>query len=231
MRLPLAGQAAVFVVNVKAMGNKQGSRDLHGSAPDDCPVALVLVDVINEFGFEGGERLARNGLAAARNIASLSRRARRAGVPCIYVNDNFARWRSDFGAVVEHCGRPSSVGAPIVQLLRPEADDYFVLKPKHSGFYQTCLSILLSHLGTETVIITGFSAESCVSFTAHDAYLRDYRLVIPRDGTASCSAPIKRAALAHLVASLRPTTPLCSELSFAKKRGRTQLLARGKQLP
>ena len=206
-----------------------GSRDLHGNAPDSCPVALLLVDVINEFGFPGGEALARRALPVARNIASLTARARQAKVPCIYVNDNFGRWRSDFGAVVEHCGRRGSAGAPVVRLLMPQTADYFVLKPKHSGFYETCLGVLLSHLGARTLIITGFSAESCVSFTAHDAYLRDYALVVPHDGTASCQASHKRVALAHLASSLGAKTPSCADLSFRTRAGKVRLLLGAKR--
>lgn len=102
-------------------------------------MALLLVDVINEFAFDGGESLQRRALPAARKIAALKRRAQRSGVPCIYVNDNFGRWRSDFNAVVDHCLRPGSRGSAIAALLRPQSSDYFVLKPKHSGFYETCL--------------------------------------------------------------------------------------------
>ena len=70
----------------------------------------------------------------ARNVASLKRRARQAGVPCVYVNDNFGRRRSDFRAQVEHCLKSDVRGRPLAELLRPAEDDYFVLKPMHSGF-------------------------------------------------------------------------------------------------
>jgi nicotinamidase-related amidase len=202
---------------------RKRSTDLHGSAPDSCPVALLLIDVINEFSFREGERLARRALPAARAIAELKQRATRAGVPAIYVNDNFGRWRSDFGAVVAQCGRAGSRGRGVVELLPPEPHDYFVLKPKHSGFHETPLSILLQHLGTRSVILVGFTTESCVAFTAHDAYLRDYTLVIPRDGTASADARRKRTALSHLGASLKAHTPLCSEITFAGRGARAKL--------
>lgn len=209
---------------------RRRSPDLHGTAPDSCPVALLLVDVINEFAFEGAEPLSRGALRAARHIASLRVRARRSGVPCIFVNDNFGRWRSDFNAVVEHCGRTGSAGAPIVKLLQPGPQDYFVLKPKHSGFYETSLSILLAHLETRTLIITGFSAESCVAFTAHDAYLRDLSLVIPRDTTASCSRTAKRVALAHLGSHLKAKIPQSEVISFTGRGPKLKLLLNGTRM-
>src|SRR4051812_27854924 len=69
-------------------GRRAPSSDLHGNAPDSCPVALLLVDVINEFAFHAGDKLARSALSAAQGIASLRLRARRSHVPCVFANDN-----------------------------------------------------------------------------------------------------------------------------------------------
>jgi nicotinamidase-related amidase len=126
-----------------AMGSFQSaSHDLHGSAPDHCPVALILIDVINDLDFEGNEAILEVAPRMARAIAELKRRAKAVGVPVIYVNDNFGRWQSDFRKQVEHCLNDGVPGAEIVRLLQPKSDDYFVLKPKHSGFYSTTLDTL-----------------------------------------------------------------------------------------
>lgn len=198
--------------------------ELHGNAPDQCPVALLLVDVINDFIFEGGEQLLRAALPAARRIAALRARARRARVPCIYANDNFGRWRSDFSAQVEHCLHEGR-GARAVSLLAPTPNDYFVLKPKHSAFYQTCLELLLQHLGVTTLVIAGFSAESCVSFTAADAYLRGYTVIVPSDATASRTPAAKRDALAQLARSAHVRKPRVEDIRFT--RGGRDLALRG----
>src|SRR5436190_8338686 len=93
-----------------------------------CSVALVLIDVINRFDFRGGDALLRTARPAARAIARLKERAARAGVPVVYVNDNFGRWRSDFRATVEHCRAPDATPAAraIVHELAPTGRDYFV---------------------------------------------------------------------------------------------------------
>lgn len=166
------------------MMQKQNS-DLHGNAPDNSRVALLLIDVINDLEFEGGEELLRHALPAAQRIAAFKKVCRAAGVPAIYVNDNFGKWRSDFKNLISHCLKDDTRGGKIVELLKPERDDYFVLKPKHSGFYCTTLDLLLKHLGVETLIITGFTADICVLFTANDAYMRDYQLIVPSDCVAS----------------------------------------------
>jgi nicotinamidase-related amidase len=163
---------------------KQNS-DLHGNAPDSSPVALLLIDVINDLEFEGGEKLLRHALPTARRIAAFKKRCVDAGIPAIYVNDNFGKWRSDFKKLISHCLDDNTRGREIVELLKPARDDYFVLKPKHSGFYSTTLDLLLKHLGAEALILAGFTADICILFTANDAYMRDYHLVIPADCVAS----------------------------------------------
>ena len=98
--------------------------NLHGSAPDQHQCALLLIDVINDLDFPQAVHLLKYARPMARNLLRLKRRAQKAGVPVIYVNDNFGRWKSDFRRTVEHCARHGR--APdIVKLLRPEESDYF----------------------------------------------------------------------------------------------------------
>jgi nicotinamidase-related amidase len=186
--------------------------DLHGSAPDKSKVALLLIDVINDLDFPDADQLLTHALPMARQIAALKKRAKRDGVPVVYVNDNFGRWRSDFRAQVEHCLNDGGTGKPIVELLRPEEDDYFVLKPKHSGFFATTLDTLLKYLGVETVILTGVAANICVLFTANDAYMRDLKLIVPADCVASNTIEDNDYALKqmHVVlkADIRPSTEI-----------------------
>jgi nicotinamidase-related amidase len=158
--------------------------DLHGNAPDKSAVVLLLIDVINDLDFEEGYKLLRHAVPMAKQIAALKQQAAQAGVPAVYVNDNFGRWRSDFKTQVEHCLKDGVPGRPIVELLRPGKNDYFVLKPKHSGFFSTTLDLLLEYLGAKTVILTGIAANICVLFTANDAYMRDLRLIVPSDCVA-----------------------------------------------
>jgi nicotinamidase-related amidase len=166
-------------------------RNLHGSAPDKSAVALLLIDVINDFEFPEAQQLLQFARPMAGRVADVAERARSAGVPVLFVNDNFGRWRSDFHATVEHCLRAEAAGRDIVQILRPQKTDYFVLKPKHSGFFSTTLDTLLEYLGVESVILAGLAANICVLFTANDAYMRDLKLFIPADCVASNTDELK----------------------------------------
>jgi nicotinamidase-related amidase len=190
-----------------------GSHDLHGSAPDKSAAALLLIDVINDFEFPEGEQFLRLALPAGRNIAALKRRAKDAGIPIIYVNDNFGRWRSDFKKIVAHC-RDEARGKPFVELLLPEEDDYFVLKPKNSGFYSTTLDLLLSHLGARRLILTGIQGNNCVLFTANDAYMRDYKLFVPSDCTVSNTEEENQHALEQMQNVLKADISVAKELDL-----------------
>ena len=188
--------------------------DLHGSAPDTHDTCLLLIDVINDFGFDRGEELFAQAQKIVDNIARLKKRARAAGVPCVYANDNFGRWRSNLNEIVEHCLGAGSRGRSFVQVLLPEPEDYFVLKPKHSAFYQTTLELLLKHLGSERLVLAGFSSDSCVLFTASDAYMRDLKLAVPEDCTAACAEEEHRCALMQMQRLLKANTAPCRHLDF-----------------
>jgi nicotinamidase-related amidase len=157
------------------------NKNLHGNVPDKCNTALLLIDVINDLEFEGGDSLARQALPMARKIRALKDRAKDFGIPSIYVNDNFGKWRSNFQKQVRHCLQDGTCGKELVEQLKPDSEDYFILKPKHSGFYSTTLDTLLAYLGAKNLILTGIAGDRCVLFTANDAFLRDFNLFVPAD--------------------------------------------------
>jgi len=160
-------------------------------------LALLLIDFINPMEFDGAEQLAPRAVAAARHCQRLKRQAAADGVPIIYVNDNFGDWSANFTAVVDKC-EASKRGRALATLLRPDPTDLSILKPRHSAFYGTPLEFLLDELMVDRLILAGLQAHICVLFTAHDAYLRQYRLWVPADCVASERAASERAALDHL---------------------------------
>ncbi len=196
-----------FVEKVSlAHGNKDGSSSNSGES------ALLLIDLINPLDFPEAAQLARYLPAMTRAIRRLKQRAQKAGVPVIYVNDNFGRWRSDFrsqGAVLPNerisrlrNGQTAATGGKRL----------FILKPKHSGFFATTLDTLSRYLGARRLILAGIAGHFCVLFTANDAYMRDYELIVPADCIAFNSARENRQALAlmhkFLKADTRPSATL-----------------------
>lgn len=164
---------------------KSKNHSLHGNVPDKSKTVLLLIDVINSFDFPEGKDLLEYAIPMAKRIAGLKKRCKRVKVPTIYLNDNFGIWRSDFQHVLTQCLTSDCKGSQIARLLKPSKEDYFVLKPKHSGFFSTTLDTLLEYLQAETLIITGVAGNICVLFTANDAYMRDFHLIVPPDCIAS----------------------------------------------
>src|SRR3712207_1207185 len=198
----------------KRLSMPDKNHDLHGNAPDHSPVALVLIDMINDLEFPGGEKLLEPAVAAAGRTAELKRRAKALGIPVIYANDNFGRWRSDFREVIDHVADDGVRGAPLARLLRPDGDDYFVLKPKHSAFFSTTLDTLLEYLGATRLILAGVSTDICVLFTANDAYMRDYHLHVPEDCVAAEDPEQTRRTLEYMRRVLDADTTPSTELDL-----------------
>lgn len=163
--------------------------------------ALLVIDFFNPRGFD--RALAAAAIRAARNTARLKARLHALGVPTIYANDNFGQWESEFSGIVATCRTIAGAPSTIAQLLAPQRGDRSVLKPRHSAFYETPLAFLLDDLRAKMVILTGVSADSCIMFTAHDAYLRRLDLWVPVDCVASSKPAYTRAALAYQERVLR----------------------------
>jgi nicotinamidase-related amidase len=183
--------------------------------------ALLLIDVINDLVFPGAAPLIEAAEAMATRLAQLKRRAVRAGIPVVYVNDNFGRWRSDFRHTVKHCTAKSSPGRLVSSRLRPTTRDYFVLKPKHSGFHASALDTLLQDLGIRRVIVTGIAGNICVLFTANDAYMRGLRIIAPADCIASNTRDENDDALRQIQIVLKGTIQPSHLLTFRRRRART----------
>ena len=197
---------------------RKKNSDLHGNAPDRSAMVLLILDLISDFEFEDGREVCKAALPIAKRVAQLKRRAKRAGVPIIYVNDNIGRWRSDFAGMVRYCTREGSRGATVTRLLVPDKSDYCILKPKHSGFFATALDTLLSYIGARKLVLTGISSHQCVLFTANDAYVRDLELHIPRDCMCAASKSDTRFALQYFSTVLHADVRPAPELRFRKGR-------------
>jgi nicotinamidase-related amidase len=203
------------------------SPDLHGNVPDESASALLLIDVVNDFDFPGGDKLLSLAMPVGEAIAELKRNAQRAGIPAVYVNDNFGKWQSDLSKIVSHCLEQNARGKDFVELVKPEPEDYFVLKPKHSGFFSTTLELLLEHLGARSLILTGIAGNNCVLFTANDAYMRDFKLFVPADCVVSETEEENEYALKQMGKVLKADTRLSNELDLKKlKEGADEQSAR-----
>lgn len=150
--------------------------------------AVLLVDVVNHLEFPDGDAILKNALQIAPGLARLKKRARASNIPAVYVNDNFGQWKSDAGKMLAYCLRVDCAGKPFVEVIQPDEQDYCVLKPMPSAFFQTPLELLLRHLGTSSIILAGIATNSCILSTAHDARMCDFKVTVVADCCAARSA-------------------------------------------
>ncbi len=161
--------------------------------PSKDDPALLIIDMFSKFDFPDAAALAPSAVRAARQIARLKEAAAKQACPVIYINDNFAEWKRDFKELVEICLQTPGTPGTIAKLLLPTPDDYSILKPKHSAFLSTPLSILLAKLGSRRLLITGTAADSCIAATCFDANSREYETLVVREAVAGIGARKTRA--------------------------------------
>jgi nicotinamidase-related amidase len=193
-----------------------GTQEAPPTAPDHDQArggaALIILDMINDFDFPGGETLEPKAIRIADAILKLRAEVERAGSPVVYVNDNFGEWHSEKSRLVD---KAIGAGSTVARTLKPDDEDYFIIKPKLSGFYATNLAVLLPKLGVSRLIITGIATDICVLFTAADAHMRDYALWIPSDLVAGEDDRRSNAALEIMAKTMGAETRPASQLTLA----------------
>jgi nicotinamidase-related amidase len=177
--------------------------------------ALLIVDMINDFQFPKGEQLADFTKEMVSPILKLKDHFHKKVWPVIYINDHYGLWKADIGLITDHVS--NEISDPIIQQIKPGDEDYFLIKPKHSAFYGTALHTLLHELDVDAVAVTGVAGNICVFFTANDAYMREFKVYIPKDAIASEEKKFNEYALEMmetvLSADVRPSNDLIQLLS------------------
>jgi nicotinamidase-related amidase len=144
---------------------------------------VIFVDIINDFNFPGGDKLLHHTESILPNLVKLKEQAKENDIPIIYVNDHYGLWQADFNKIIEQCKNKYSEN--IIEAIKPDDTDYFLIKPQHSAFFQTPLQSLLTELNRNRLIIAGIAGDICILFTAKDAYMYKMDLHIPRNCMAS----------------------------------------------
>lgn len=211
-------KASVTSFPLKELEPPRGLPDQQGEpcldAPAQAESCLLIIDMINTFDFPDADKVFPAIVGVSERIAQLKQRAAIAGVPVIYLNDNFGKWRHDFGALVAQCIDGPCKGRFVARLLRPNAHDYFVLKPKHSGFFATPLELLLKFLGVRRLILTGVAGDNCVLYTAADGYMREFTLCAPPDCIISLDPEANLNALTQMHTNLKADLRPSKEIDF-----------------
>lgn len=176
-------------------------------------LALVVIDMINTYEHEDAEQLVSSVGPMVPVLAELLGRARAAEVPVIYANDNFGSWRSHHGELLDIAlARPYA--PDLIEPIRPDEESLFVVKARHSVFYETPLAYLLSRLGVGHVVLSGQVTEQCVLYSALDAHIRHLDVTVARDAVASIDSRLASAALEMMERNMGARVVMAKEIDF-----------------
>jgi len=151
--------------------------------------ALIVIDMINAYDHPDVEPLTKSVEQVLPTIEELIADSDLT----IYVNDNFGHWRSDQRALVEDAVR--SEHGSLVEPIVPDDDSMFVVKARHSIFYETPFGYLLRQEGIDEIVMTGQATEQCILYSALDAHIRHIPVIVPREAVAHIHEDLAEAAL------------------------------------
>ncbi|MFC8225089.1 cysteine hydrolase family protein [Streptomyces sp. NPDC057287] len=174
--------------------------------------ALIVIDMLNTYGHPDAEILIPSVREALPHVVGLIERARDGGVPVIHVNDNFGEWRSHHGEIIEKtmAGPHSDLVEPVL----PDADSLFVVKARHSIFYETPLNYLLSQLDVGHVVLCGQVTEQCVLYSALDGHVRHLRVTVPDDAVAHIHKDLAEASLGMMERNMNASVQQARTVEF-----------------
>ncbi len=175
--------------------------------------ALIVVDMLNEYGHEDAEILVENVRAALPAMRRLVDRAAEEDTPVVYVNDNYGDWGAGRPEIVERAiaGRAGDLVEPIA----PAEGAWFISKARHSIFYETQLEYLLREQEIERVVLVGQVTEQCILYSALDAYVRHFAVAVPCDAVAGIHADLADAALRMMKRNMRADISPADECELA----------------
>lgn len=176
--------------------------------------ALIVIDMINTYDHPDAEALRPSVARALPGVRRLIREAREAGAEIIWVNDNFGRWRSQHDELVDTA--LAGPHAELVEPVRPTDDALFVIKARHSIFYQTPLEHLLGELGAGHLVLCGQVTEQCVLYSALDAHIRHLAVTVARDAVAHIHTDLAEAALTMMERNMGATVCPAEDVSFGE---------------
>ena len=174
--------------------------------------ALVVVDMITAYDHEDAEVLVRSARETVPRVAELVRRADAEDTPVVYVNDNFGSWRSNRDDLVAEALRGNH--PELVEPIAPGPESLFVVKARHSIFYQTPLEYLLQQEGIDRLVLAGQVTEQCVLYSALDAHIRHLRVCIPGDAVAHIDPDLADAALRMMARNMGAEICTAEKVAF-----------------
>jgi nicotinamidase-related amidase len=174
--------------------------------------ALIVVDMVQTYDFTDGDTLAANVEKMLPNLTRLLEKAREAGALTVYVNDSFGDWSTDRDRLVEKARETEY--AHLIEQIAPGDDALFVLKARHSIFFQTPMDYILDEHEIEHLVLVGQATEQCILYSALDAHIRHRPVSVPKDAVAHIHDDLAEASLRMMELNMDATVCTVEDISF-----------------
>ena len=176
--------------------------------------ALIITDMLNSYDHEDAEPLIESAREVVPRLSALIAEAKERDIVVAYVNDNHGDWTAGRNELAQ--AALDGAAPELVEPLVPPPDIPFVVKARHSVFYGTQLEYMLRQQEVTRLVLTGQVTEQCILYSALDAYVRHFEVVVPRDAVAHIHEDLAEAALRMMRINMRAEIPSCDEaLSIA----------------
>ncbi|MCQ4205564.1 cysteine hydrolase family protein [Streptomyces longispororuber] len=179
--------------------------------------AVIVIDMINTYDHRDAGLLVPEARKVVPVIAELLVAARARGVLVVYANDNFGQWRSHHGELVD--AALTGPHADLVEPILPDDDALFVVKARHSIFYETPLTYLLWELGVRHVVLCGQVTEQCVLYSALDAHIRHLDVTVVSDAVAPIHPELADAAMEMMRRNMGARIVRGQDVTFTRDAG------------
>jgi len=179
-----------------------GKKDIRKQAPSYKKIkmkkeALLVIDMLNDFVEEGAVLEVPSARKIIPQIKKRIEEARKKQIKVIYICDAHQKNDKEFQSWPPHA-ISGTRGGEVNEEIKPQKRDFIVKKRRYSGFLGTDLDLLLRELRIEKIYIVGILTNICVFFTAAEASMRDYEVIVYADSVTTISERDHRFALAQL---------------------------------
>lgn len=169
-------------------------------ASENQKCALIIIDMQNDFVLPDAPSRVSGAYETVPKILETLEAFRKMGWPIFHV---FREYRED-GSDIEvtrlrgflekqkYCV-PGTKGCEIVEQLKPQPDEYRLVKNRFSAFMQTELDWMLRRLGINHLVVCGTQYPNCIRTTVFDGVAYGYQVTVLNDATSAQTPEIAEA--------------------------------------
>ncbi|CAE8639579.1 unnamed protein product [Polarella glacialis] len=166
--------------------------------PAEYPIAksktaLLVIDAQKVYSSTESPLCCKDFSAAIKNINALSAKMREMGSPVVVIKHIYKEDKSDVGRIgdfgIDGLWNETNVLSQYDDALIIDDSDIQISKTRYSAFVGTGLEETLKNKGVDTLIVTGFMTQFCVTSTTRHGADLDFKVITPSDANDGPDLP------------------------------------------